>query len=98
MSLPLFLRGLVVVLIAFAVATYLITGSAWTTFIDTVIVAVLLQIGYFAVVLFLVWRTPHTPQADRSAARREAAQGAAAEQQPATKVVRVPGNPTSPRS
>ena len=52
-------------LLVFAVVTYLITGSVWTTFVDTVICAVLVQVGYFAAVLFLVWR-----------ARRSAAEAA----------------------
>jgi exopolysaccharide production repressor protein len=98
MSLPLFLRGLIVVLIAFAVVTYLITGSAWTTFVDTVICAVLVQIGYFAVVLFMVWKAPsHPVQADRGTTKQETAQGAPGEEQAAAKVARVPGRPTSPQ-
>ena len=52
----LFLRGFVGVLVVFAIATYAFTQSAWTTFIQTVICAVLIQIGYFVAVLFLVWR------------------------------------------
>jgi exopolysaccharide production repressor protein len=58
MSLPIFVRGLIILLLIFAVFTYLIVGSAWTTFIDTVVCAVLVQLGYFAVVLFMVCRTP----------------------------------------
>ena len=57
MSFTLFLRGLVVVLLVFAITTYLITGSLWSTFIQTVICAILVQVGYFAAVLFLVWRS-----------------------------------------
>jgi exopolysaccharide production repressor protein len=97
MSLPLFLRGLVVVLIAFAIGTYLITGSAWTTFVDTVICAVLLQVGYFGAVLFMVWRAPAMPRPERGA-RRDAAQGAPKEEQPAAKVGGLPRAPTSPRN
>src|SRR4051812_6993482 len=98
MSLPLFLRGLVVVLVAFAIVTYVITGSAWTTFIDTVVCAVLLQIGYFGAILFLVWRAPATPQPERGAAKRDGTQGASKEDQPVIKVGRVPGAPTSPHN
>jgi exopolysaccharide production repressor protein len=83
MSLPVFLRGLVVLLVAFAIATYVISGSAWTTFIDTLICAVLVQVGYFAVVLFIVWRTPAVQQAERGGSRRDAGQGAPSEEQPA---------------
>ncbi|QPB18670.1 exopolysaccharide production repressor protein [Rhizobium sp. 007] len=43
-------------LAVFAVATYWLNGSLATTLIDTVICAVLLQLGYFGGVLFLVWK------------------------------------------
>lgn len=43
-------------LAVFAVATYWLTGSLSTTLIETLICAVLIQIGYFGGVLFLVWR------------------------------------------
>ncbi|TDW25887.1 exopolysaccharide production repressor protein [Rhizobium azibense] len=43
-------------LAVFAVATYWLNGSLTTTLIDTVICAVLLQLGYFGGVLFLVWK------------------------------------------
>jgi exopolysaccharide production repressor protein len=97
MSLPLFLRGLVVVLVVFAVVTYLITGSVWTTFVNTVICAVLVQVGYFAVVLFMVWKAPRSAELDRGVGRQEAAQGAPGEEQSATKVAGVPTSPTSPQ-
>lgn len=56
MPFVLFLRGLVLVLIAFAITSYVITGSLWTTLVQTVICALLIQVGYFIAVLFLVWR------------------------------------------
>jgi exopolysaccharide production repressor protein len=43
-------------LAVFAIATYFLTQSVSTTFIETAICAVLLQIGYFIGVLFLVWK------------------------------------------
>jgi exopolysaccharide production repressor protein len=43
-------------LAVFAIATYFLTHSVSTTLIETVICAVLLQIGYFLGVLFLVWK------------------------------------------
>ena len=43
-------------LAVFAVATYVLNGSLTTTLIQTAICAVLLQIGYFGGVLFLVWK------------------------------------------
>ncbi|MGN6584973.1 MAG: exopolysaccharide production repressor protein [Rhizobiaceae bacterium] len=57
MSFLLFFRGLVLVLITFAIVTFFVTGSWWTTFINTAVCGVLIQIGYFAVVLLLVWRS-----------------------------------------
>ncbi|WP_315924562.1 exopolysaccharide production repressor protein [Mesorhizobium sp. SP-1A] len=57
MSFLLFLRGFVIALAAFAIATYAITQSFWTTFVNTVICAVLIQLGYFVAILFLVWRS-----------------------------------------
>ena len=56
MSFLLFLRGYVGALLAFAMMTYVVTGSLWTTFVQTAICAVLIQIGYFAGIVFLVWR------------------------------------------
>ena len=43
-------------LAVFAIATYFLTNSLSTTLIETVICAVLLQIGYFLGVLYLVWK------------------------------------------
>src|SRR5262249_7599205 len=94
MSLPVFLRGLVVLLVAFAIATYVITGSAWTTFIDTVICAVLVQVGYFAIVLLTVWRTPTVSRPERGGSRREAGQGVPTEEQ-AAKVTSLRSTPNS---
>lgn len=58
MSFALFFRGFVLVLISFAVVTFLVTHSWWTTILHTVVCGVLIQIGYFAAVLFLIWRSP----------------------------------------
>ncbi len=57
MSFLLFLRGFVIALIAFAVANYAITQSLRTTLVNTAICAVLIQIGYFVAVLFMLWRS-----------------------------------------
>ena len=43
-------------LIVFAVATYIINGSLYTTFIETLICAVIIQVGYFIGILVLVAR------------------------------------------
>ena len=68
MSFLLFLRGLIGVLLVFAITTYVVTQSLWTAFTQTVICAVLLQIGYFAAVLFLVWRSAGTRKIEESMA------------------------------
>lgn len=44
-------------LIVFAIATYALTGSIGTTLWQTVVSAVLLQVGYFVGVLILVSRS-----------------------------------------
>lgn len=44
------------VLLAFAVASYWMSGSFWTTLVQTVLCAVILQVGYFIGVLYLVRR------------------------------------------
>ena len=60
MSFPLFLFGLLVTLLVVATSSYIISGSIWTTFSQTVICLVLAQVGYFASVLFLVWWSGRT--------------------------------------
>jgi len=56
MNFPKFLVGMLGVLIAFAITTYTLTHSLWTTLIQTLICAVVIQIGYFGAVLLLVMR------------------------------------------
>jgi exopolysaccharide production repressor protein len=101
MSLPVFLRSLILLLLTFAVSTYLVTGSIWTTFINTVICAILVQIGY-VVCHFAVVRTPRAPKVETAAGKRGAVQGAAQdaaqEKQPAAKIARLPGSPSSPHA
>lgn len=92
MSFVLFLRGLIAVLVVFAITTYVVTQSLWTTLIQTVICAVLLQIGYFAAVLFLVWRSAGKQKSEESAALSEAAPK---EDQSAGKIGQLPGVPRS---
>ncbi|WP_353818970.1 exopolysaccharide production repressor protein [Mesorhizobium sp.] len=53
----LFLRGLIIVLLAFAISIYLLTASPWVTFVQTLICGILIQIGYFVAVMLLVWRS-----------------------------------------
>lgn len=53
---PRVFASIIGVLIVFAVSTYALTGSIGTTFWQTGISAVLLQVGYFAGVLIMVAR------------------------------------------
>jgi len=43
-------------LLIFAVASFFLTHSLWTVLINTVIAAILLQVGYFGGVLYMVWK------------------------------------------
>jgi exopolysaccharide production repressor protein len=54
---PRILVSMMSALIAFAIGTYLLTGSISTTIWQTTVSAVLLQIGYFIGVLVLVYRS-----------------------------------------
>ncbi|WP_275789072.1 exopolysaccharide production repressor protein [Pararhizobium gei] len=54
-------------LVAFAVVTFLLTGSVWTTAWQTIACAILLQLGYFVAILFVVSK--------ESRERRRLAQG-----------------------
>jgi exopolysaccharide production repressor protein len=56
MRFPNFLVGMFAVLIVFAITTYIITQSLWAMIVQTLICAVVIQIGYFAAVFFLVMR------------------------------------------
>ncbi|HEV7249472.1 MAG TPA: exopolysaccharide production repressor protein [Shinella sp.] len=51
---PRFFLSMLLALVAFAVVTYLATGSFATTAIQTLVCAVLIQLGYFATMLYLV--------------------------------------------
>ncbi|WP_062228078.1 exopolysaccharide production repressor protein [Aureimonas frigidaquae] len=56
MSFVLFFRGMLLTLTAFAIAIYWLTGSVWTMLVQTLVCAVIIQVGYFLAVLFMVWR------------------------------------------
>jgi exopolysaccharide production repressor protein len=87
MSLPRFLLGMLGVLFVFAVATYFATQSAWSTFIQTLLCAVLIQIGYFVAILFMVWRSKDQKQDEASRATVQNQ----VEEKPASKVRPLPG-------
>ncbi|MEW9617605.1 exopolysaccharide production repressor protein [Shinella sp. S4-D37] len=64
-----------IALVAFAVVTYLSTGSLATTALQTFLCAILIQVGYFLATLFLVRREakerrrqmdPGAPDADKT--------------------------------
>lgn len=61
---PRFLVSMGIALVAFAVVTYISTGSLATTALQTFLCAVLIQIGYFLATLYLVWRTAKARKAD----------------------------------
>lgn len=51
---PRFFVSMAGALAAFAVATYYLTGSLASTVVQTLICAVLIQVGYFLAILFMV--------------------------------------------
>lgn len=53
---PRFFVSMIGALAAFAVATYILTGSLASTAMQTLICAGLIQLGYFLAVIFLVWK------------------------------------------
>ena len=80
MRLPRFVLGMLGVLLAFALVTYYLTGAFWATAVQTIACAVLVQAGYFLVILFLVSRTKASqkdrpPSSERADASKEKADG-----------------------
>lgn len=61
---PRFFLSMAIALVAFAVVTYISTGSLATTAIQTIICAVLIQVGYFLATLYLVRRTARERKAE----------------------------------
>jgi exopolysaccharide production repressor protein len=74
----------------FAIVTFILTGSAWTTAWQTLVCAVLVQAGYFIAVLFLVAKGGRDR---RSAAQRQSPVSAVAGDDKEPKALRVPNNP-----
>ena len=67
MGAPRVFAGMFVALIVFAVVTYYVTGSLFVTILETIAAAILLQLGYFFCVVFLIWRqSKHTVVASDS--------------------------------
>ncbi len=67
---PRFFLSMAIALVAFAVVTYVSTGSLATTALQTFICAVLIQVGYFLATLYLVWRTAKARRPAADAALR----------------------------
>ncbi len=74
----------------FAIVTFILTGSAWTTAWQTLVCAVLVQAGYFIAVLFLVAKEGRDR---RNAAQRQSPVSAAAVDDKEPKTIRVSNNP-----
>ncbi|PDT49777.1 exopolysaccharide production repressor protein [Sinorhizobium fredii] len=53
---PRFVVSMFGALAAFAIATYFLTGSIASTALQTLLCAVLIQVGYFVAVLYQVWK------------------------------------------
>lgn len=71
----------------FAIVTFILTGSAWTTAWQTLVCAVLVQAGYFIAVLFLVAKEGR----DRRNAAHRQSPGSGDDKE--AKTIRVPHNP-----
>jgi exopolysaccharide production repressor protein len=63
MGAPRVFVGMFGTLFVFFIASYFINGSITLTILDTIAAAVLLQVGYFLLVLFMVWRAAETRNA-----------------------------------
>lgn len=95
MSFPLFLRGMLLVLVVFAITTYVVTQSLWTTVINTALCAVLVQAGYFVGVLVMVWRSRGSRTGETTAPEAEANQASKTDGEPSRPGSRVTGTPRS---
>jgi exopolysaccharide production repressor protein len=56
MGAPRVFVGMFCTLIVFSIAMYFINGSIVTTLLDSISAAIILQFGYFAVVVAMIWR------------------------------------------
>ncbi|MCJ8054779.1 exopolysaccharide production repressor protein [Shinella curvata] len=67
---PRFLLSMFVALAAFAIITFISTGSLATTAIQTIVCAVLIQIGYFLALLLITWRTAKARKVEQDGGMR----------------------------
>lgn len=63
MGAPRVFVGMFGTLSAFFIASYFINGSITLTILDTIAAALILQVGYFFLVLFMVWQAAETRSA-----------------------------------
>lgn len=61
MSAPRVFAGMVVTLIVFAIVTYCLTSSIVTTVLESIAAAILLQLGYFLCIGYMVWKQSKRP-------------------------------------
>jgi exopolysaccharide production repressor protein len=87
---PRVLVSMIGALAVFAIVTFILTGSAWTTAWQTLVCAVLVQAGYFIAVLFLVAKEGRDR---RNATQRQSPVSAAAVDDKEPKTIRVPNSP-----
>lgn len=78
------------VLVVFAIVTFFLTGSAWTTVWQTLACAILLQVGYFIGVTILVAKAEKNR---REATRGTISSGVAAADETDAKTIRVQSPP-----
>jgi len=81
--------SMICALAVFAIVTFILTGSAWTTAWQTLVCAVLVQAGYFVAVLFLVSREARDR---RNAAQRPLPASAVPADDKEPKTIRVTNN------
>lgn len=88
MAAPRVFAGMFITLIVFAIATYWMTDSLFITLLETIASAILLQLGYFLCIGFLVWR-----QSKRAVAGTESEAAGGVERTRDEHATRLPGSP-----
>ncbi|MCG5478982.1 exopolysaccharide production repressor protein [Sinorhizobium alkalisoli] len=90
---PRFFVSMLGALVAFAIATYYLTGSFASTAVQTLICAVLIQVGYFFGVLFLIWKEARERRKLSPTIQAAATEAATEEKQSAKFSLRRVGRP-----
>jgi hypothetical protein len=73
MYFPQFLAGMIAILIAVAARVFAATGSVWLAGGWTVATALLLQVGYFGLIIGLTYQKPRVDQPAAQAPKRRPA-------------------------